>query len=139
MSLTTTNTTEKATVFRLEILINSKTNKISYNETILNGDTFISNGTVTVYDPFKERNVTLSCNNKDSIVRDDLKDKGYVRYSLLCTESRIQEFKLELYKHVRKYEDDLKTFHTEQASLKTDLVTELDKVLDILEPSEQIQ
>ena len=124
-----TSKAEEVTVFKLELLI-GKANDVNYNKCLIPGKTLLKNGNVTVYDPIKERNVAIPCNNKDGIEREELPEKGYIKYSILATESRVAEFKTELIKFARNKENDLKEYYQEQVLAKTDLVNSLDDYLD---------
>lgn len=126
-----------ATVLMLEILIDTETNQVTYNQLILPGKVTQTNTGITmVYDPVKGMNVQLPCNNKDLIKREEIADKQYIKYSIACSKSRVAEFKQELVKYVRATEDALLKDYNKLVTQKTALLAELDTYLSVEQEEE---
>lgn len=122
----------QVTIFSLEILIDTKSNKVSYNQNILPGKlTQTSTGGVMMYDCKKGMNVPIPCNNKDMIHREEIQDGEYIRYHVNCTKPRIEEFKEELVKYVRSTESALHDKYEQLVASKQALLTELDTYLEV--------
>lgn len=125
------------TIFSLEILIDTETHSVTYNQNILPGKiTQNSSGVVMVYDQCKGTNVQIPCNNKDNIKREELKDEGFIKYSICCTKPRIEEFKEDLVRFARQKEAELLAMHEKQTEVKTAIIGELDTYLNAADDSD---
>lgn len=121
-------------IFHLEVVIDSKQKEVNYNQRLIPGKTTMSNTGITmVYDPCKECNVQIPCNNKDLIERKIINDGAYIEYSVNCSKSRIAEFKENLVKFARAKEAELLTQYQKAVETKTELLTQLDMYLGVPE------
>ena len=119
-----------AEIFKLELLIDSESKQVTYNQFLLPGKTTQSNTGITmVYYPIKECNVQIACNNKDLIERKVIKDGAYIKYSINCSKSRIAEFKEDLVKFARVKEAELLASYQKAVETKTELLVQLDTYL----------
>jgi hypothetical protein len=129
-NLITSSRQVEVDIFRLELLIDSETKQVTYNQDLIPGKvTQSASGIVSVYDPHRECNVQIVCNNRDIIERKVIDNGEYIKYSINCSKARIAEFKEALVRYARAKEAELLTAYQKAVETKTELIAQIDAYL----------